>query len=289
MAPPAPTPPTIAAALQRLESRLRAAGVATPSADAGWLLEAVTGLSPSQQRLAGTTQLTKRAQRQLERFARRRERREPLQLILGSCEFYGLTLRVRAGVLVPRPETEALVEHALTDAPRRAPIGILDVGCGSGAVALALARERPQARVSASDIDPRALRLARHNASALGLRLRCYRSDLLGAPHLRRVAATTQLLVANLPYLPDSDRASLPPELSWDGDTPLFGGPDGLRLARRLRAQAWRALPPGAVTWWELDPRNAERFALEARRSGWREVRLAADLTGRRRFVRSRR
>ena len=270
----------------RAEQRLREAGVATPGIDAGWLLEAVTGIPPSLQSLRGDTRLEVAARRRLERLLRRRERREPLQLVLGETEFYGLRLRLRAGVLVPRPETEALVEHALRDLPSDAAARVLDLGCGSGAVALAIASARPLARVDASDIDPAAVALTRRNASALGLELRVHRADLLDHPRLRASARDATLLLANLPYLPESDRGTLAPELAWDADAALFAGPDGLRVARRARAQAWRALRPGAVTWWELDPRNAERFAREAAAIGWREVRVAADLSGRRRFVR---
>lgn len=288
MAPPAPTPrfDTVAAALRHVEARLRAAGVATPASDARWLIEAVTGLAPSLQALRGHTPLGPAERRRLARLTARRARREPLQLVLGAAEFHGLTLRVRRGVLVPRPETEALVEHVLGDVPADAAWRLLDVGCGSGAVALALARRRPRCEVIASDVDPAAVRLARANARALALPLRVHRADLLDAPRLRAAARRAHVLVANLPYLPDGDRGSVPEELAWDGDLALFAGPDGLRLARRLRAQAWRSLPRGAIAWWELDPRNAVAFADEARRTGWREVRLAADLTGRRRFVR---
>lgn len=291
-APPAVRAPRVgdadrlASVRARAERRLLEAGVATPSADAGWLLEAVTGIAPSLQPLRGDTRLDAAARRRLERLLRRRERREPLQLVLGETDFYGLRLRLRAGVLVPRPETEALVELALAEIRADADVGVLDLGCGSGAVALAIASARPRARVEASDVDPRAVALTRRNAAALGLDLRVHRADLLDHPRLRASAHDAALLVANLPYLPDSDRGTLPPELAWDADAALFAGPDGLRVARRARAQVWRALRRGAVTWWELDPRNAERFAREAAAIGWHQVRVAADLTGRRRFVR---
>lgn len=279
-------PSSLAAVLARAEARLRAAGVPTPAVDAARLLEAACGVPPSLQGLRATQRLGADQRRRLERWLRRRERREPLQLVLGETSFYGLTLRVRPGVLVPRPETEALVAHALGDVATTGSPTLLDLGCGSGAVALALAHARPAARVLASDVDPRAVALTRRNAHALGLPLEVVRADLLDHPRLRRGAATAALLVANLPYLPDSDRGALQAELDWDGERALFGGGDGLALARRARGQAWRALAPGAVSWWELDPRNAERFAREAAATGWREVRLAADLTGRRRFVR---
>ena len=268
------------------EAKLAAAGVHAAAAEAAWLLEAVTGLSPAQQRLQPGTPLSASQRRRLARVLARRCGREPLQLVLGATEFYGLRLSVRPGVLVPRPETEALVEHALADLPGDRPTTVIDVGTGSGAVALALAAERPLARVLASDLDPAAVALARRNARSLDLALTVCRADLLEHPRLRAAARSADVLVANLPYLPAADRGSLPPELAWESGAALFAGREGLTVARRLRAQAWRALRPGAVAWWELDARNAERFAREALAVGWPEARLAADLVGRRRFVR---
>jgi release factor glutamine methyltransferase len=277
---------TLGAASRHAEAGLATAGVRAAAAEASWLLEAVTGLSPARQRLHPETPLSTSQRRRLARMLERRCGREPLQLVLGASEFYGLRLSVRRGVLVPRPETEALVEHALADLPRERPTTVIDVGTGVGAVALALAAQRPLARVLASDLDPAAVALARRNARALGLELTVCHADLLEHPRLRAAARRADLLVANLPYLPEADRGTLPPELAWESGAALFAGRDGLSVARRLRAQAWRALRPAAVAWWELDPRNAERFAREALAVGWPEARLAADLVGRRRFVR---
>ncbi|TVR87104.1 MAG: peptide chain release factor N(5)-glutamine methyltransferase [Trueperaceae bacterium] len=274
------------AAWRQARSRLAAAGVDSAAAEASWLLEAVTGLAPARQRLHPDTPLSTSQRRRLARALERRCAREPLQMVLGETEFYGLRLSVRPGVLVPRPETELLVEHALADLSEARPTTVIDVGTGGGAVALALAARRPLARIVASDVDPAALALARRNARALGLALTLCRADLLQHPRLCAAARSADLLVANLPYLPESDRGTLPPELAWESGAALFAGREGLSVARRLRAQAWRALRPGAVAWWELDARNAERFAREALAVGWPQAGLAADLVGRRRFVR---
>ena len=277
---------TLGAAWRQARSRLAAAGVGAAAAEASWLLEAVTGLAPARQRLHPDTPLSTSQRRRLARVLERRCAREPLQVVLGVTEFHGLRLSVRPGVLVPRPETEALVEHALADLSEARPTTVIDVGTGGGAVALALAARRPLARIVASDVDPAALALARRNARALGLAITVCRADLLEHPRLRAAARRADLLVANLPYLPESDRGTLPPELAWESDAALFAGREGLSVARRLRAQAWKALRPGAVVWWELDARNAERFAREALAVGWPQAGLAADLVGRRRFVR---
>ena len=276
----------LAAERRRAVARLAQAGVQAPEREAAWLFEAVTGLDPARQRLHPDALLTPAQRRRLRRLLARRCAREPLQLVLRGAEFHGLRLRVRRGVLLPRPETEALVELVLADLDAARPSVVLDVGTGTGALALALAAARPRADVLASDVDPAAVALTRRNARALGLRVGVCRADLLDHPRLRAAARRADVLVANLPYLPDADRGTLPPELAWESPAALFAGRDGLALARRLRAQAWRALPPGAVAWWELDPRNAATFMREARALGWSQARLAADLVGRRRFVR---
>jgi release factor glutamine methyltransferase len=199
-------------------------------------------------------------------------------------------VQVRPGVLVPRPETEGLVERALASlrdvvAPR-----VHDVGTGSGAAALAFAASRPDARVTASDVDPTAVMVARANATALGLDVTVWTSDLLAAPEVRRAASEAHALVANLPYLPESDRGRLPPEVAFDPPEALFGGEDGLAVARRLASEAVALLRPGAMVWFELDPRNAERFAEELEFDDrWRELRVEADLNGRWRYVLARR
>jgi release factor glutamine methyltransferase len=292
--PPAPQPArrrrgtavvTLGTAFEDAAARLRHAGVTSPDADAAWLIEAVTGLAPSAQRLRARDPLAATAGRRLQRLLTRRAAREPLQLVLRETCFYGLRLVLRPGVLVPRPETEALVAWALTDLPAR-PSTVIDVGCGSGAAAFAVAAERPQARVLAGDVEPAAVALTRYNARALGLRVAAVRSDLLTHPRLAATARRGALLLANLPYLPASDRGTMSPELEWEPPGALFAGADGLREARRLRAQAWRLLPPGSPVWCELDPRNAAAFARESRATGWRDARLAPDLAGRRRFVR---
>ena len=288
--PGASVPHDVASATRTVRARLAAAGIEAIDAEAAWLLEAATGLTRAEQVLDSDRELGVDERARLEGWLVRREAREPLQLVLGVAPFYGLEVQVRPGVLVPRPETELLVERALDAlrdvvAPR-----VHDVGTGSGAAALAIAASRPDARVTASDIDPTAVMVARANATALGLDVTVWRSDLLGAPEVRRAAAEAHALIANLPYLPESDRGRLPPEVAFDPPEALFGGEDGLDLARRLAAQAVALLRPGAMVWFELDPRNAERFAEELEGDDrWRELRVEADLNGRWRYVLARR
>ena len=216
----------------------------------------------------------------------RRVMREPLQHIIGTAPFYGLVLAVSSTVLIPRPETERLVELVLANLPT-GPVTVLDVGTGSGAIALALKAERPAAEVWATDVEPDALAVAQANAEGLGLDVEFRLSDLLADAEVAAVAARCSALVANLPYLPDADSVAMQPEALRDPPQALFGGVDGLDVAERLRGQAAALLPRGALLALELDPRNAPTMV--GRLRGWSSAWLEADLTGRVRFVLARR
>nr|WP_183987944.1 peptide chain release factor N(5)-glutamine methyltransferase [Deinobacterium chartae] len=265
------------AALEELEGRFARAGIDSPRADAEWLLAHVLDLPRSRLVLERRRPLSPQEARRLEALACRREAREPLQLLLGSAEFYGLSLEVRPGVLVPRPETERLVELALARLPRGARVA--DVGTGSGAVALALKAERPDLRVSATDLDAAALDLASANARRLHLEVQFLHGDLLAG-----IAGPLEAVVSNPPYLPASDRSGRPPELGHEPDRALYSGSDGLELSRRLLTEARAALVPGGFVALELDPRNVRALEAEAARSDW-ETRVEADLTGQERFL----
>lgn len=172
---------------------------------------------------------------------RRRARREPVQYILGHCEFWSLPLRVTADVLIPRADTEVLVEEALRHA--RPGASLLDVGTGSGAIALALASELPECRVTGLDRSVAALKVADENCRALGLaeRVSLVEGNLFALPEGR-----WQLIVANPPYVPIRDLAGLMPEVG--GHEPhlaLAGGDDGLDCYRALARQASNLLVDG--------------------------------------------
>jgi release factor glutamine methyltransferase len=267
-------------------ARLARAGVASPEAEAWQLIEEATG-SGRGRLLMEPHELTPDQQRLLGAWLARRELREPLQRIIGKAYFYGLALRIEPGVLIPRPETERLVELTLESlkgvpAPR-----VLDVGCGSGAIALALKNERPDARLMASDVTPAALEVSASNAAALGLELELARSDLLAAEQAREFAASAHALVSNPPYLPAGDRAFAQPEVRWDPEDSLYAGDDGLGVFRSLLRQAEAVCRPGTLLFVELDPRNVDAAAALA--SGWSERAVHDDLAGRRRFLELRR
>ena len=271
---------------RRIAARLRAAGVESAEAEAWTLLSAATGSSRSEL-VVDATPLAAPAVERLERWVARREAREPLQHVLGTAPFGELELAVGPGVLVPRPETEVLVEQVLA---RLETVGVrrprvLDVGTGSGAIALAIKRARPDAEVLATEVSPGAAAWARRNARGLGIAVPVIESDLLDEPVVAAFAGTVDALVANPPYLPEGDADALAPEVHADPPEALFGGPEGLGVARRLTAQARSRLPRGALLALELDPRNAATMRAELQAAGWQATELAADLAGRTRFV----
>ena len=164
---------------------------------------------------------------------KRRLAGEPSAYLVGEKEFWSLPLSVTPGVLIPRPDTETLIHVCLDLAPRSAPIRIVDVGTGSGAIAIALANELPAATIVATDISGQALAVAADNARRHGVadRIQFLIGDLTDA---LPVAAQFHLLVANLPYIPTGDLAALSAEVRHEPTAALDGGPDGLDLVRRL-------------------------------------------------------
>ena len=266
--------------LEELIARFTRAGIPNPKVDAEWLLEDTLGWSRTRRVLEAEFLLKPKDLEQLESWALRRESREPLQWILGSTEFYGLNIHVRSGVLIPRPETERLVELALgrlrvmPGSPR-----VLDLGCGTGAIALCIKSELPRARVLASDINPEAVQLALENASRLGLEVEVIETNLFDG-----IEGRFDLIVSNPPYLPEFDAATLEPEVQREPANALFSGADGLDLARMLVRTARERLGLNGWLLLELDPRNAPVMRQELEDFGWR-ARLEADLIGRERFV----
>ncbi len=217
----------------------------------------------------------------------RRLRREPSAYIMGTKQWLDLDVAVNRNVLIPRPETESLIGLAVADAtPLFAAHGgartIADVGTGSGAIACAIARAFPKARVSATDTESGALRVARRNAERLaGGRIEFIQCDLL-PPETR-----ADLIVANLPYIPTAELAELEPELAYEPRSALDGGVDGMAAINLLLERLEGALWPGGVAWLECHYDQAARIAARAR-ALIRDCRTSihADLAGISRFVR---
>jgi release factor glutamine methyltransferase len=204
----------------------------------------------------------------------RRAAREPVAYITGHREFWGLDFEVTPDVLIPRPETELVVEAALALRERMRRGRILDVGTGSGCLAVALAAELPGARVAASDTSRAALALARRNAERHGVAARV---SFLLADLLTGIRGPVDLLVSNPPYIPRD--ADLPPEVAkFEPSAALFAGPDGLDALRRLIADAPPVLAPGGTFIVEFGFGQADSVRSMAHAAGWRHVEVRSDL-----------
>jgi release factor glutamine methyltransferase len=254
-------PVTIAQALRWASQRLATGGSSTPRLDAEVLLRSVLGLD----RTALFLRLNEPvAPEDLARFVALVERRlagEPIAYITGEREFMGLPFAVGPGVLVPRPETELLVEWALQWLTCRAGATVIDVGTGSGAIALSLAYHLPKPltwRIAGSDISRAALCFARHNRSRLGLEREVH---LVCGDLVTWCRGPVDLILANLPYLRPHQVANNP-ELAAEPRLALEAGPDGLDLYRRLVADLPRVLAPGGAVAIEIDPAQAETAPL---------------------------
>jgi len=206
---------------------------------------------------------------------------EPVAYLLGHKEFWSLDLLVDARVLIPRPDSETLVEEAL-DRVAAAGARIADVGTGSGALALALAKERPEAQVFATDISPDALAVAGANAERLGLNVTFLQGDLI-APLLTE--GRFDLIVANLPYIPSADIDGLAADVRSEPHLALDGGTDGLALIRKLVAGAPAVLQPGGCLALEIGAGQADAVMEILGAAGFGGVRCRRDLAGIERVV----
>jgi release factor glutamine methyltransferase len=207
----------------------------------------------------------------------RRLRHEPVQYITGQQEFYGLTLKVTPAVLIPRPETEHLVEAVLKLLPPNTPLKIADIGTGTGAIAIALAAHLPEAAITALDISTEALEVARSNAREHNItgRIRFLQSDLLSA--LDHEAETFDAIVSNPPYVAEIDRSTLHPQVrDHEPATALFGGKTGLDIYRRLVPQAYIALRPNGLFAVEIGQDQQE--AVAALLKTWHNLSFINDL-----------
>ena len=215
---------------------------------------------------------------------RRRAEGEPLQYLLGSWDFFGRAFRTDPRALIPRPETEVLVEIALKviRADPSSRTRLLDVGTGSGVLAITFALECPNLQIVGSDVSPLALNLARENAERQGLnrRIEWVESDLLNS-----VAGSFDFLVANLPYIPTAELPKLAPEVKRDPRLALDGGPDGLVVIRRLLQEAPKVLRDGAFVVLEVGFDQAGRVADLFTAQKFRDISVENDYQGVRRFV----
>lgn len=269
---------SLAEARRRAAALLAESGIEEASLDARLLVEHATGTDPA---LPGAAALRPVEEPQAQRLAgliERRLAREPVCRILGRAEFHGLPLVLNAACLIPRSDTEALVEAALDLLPADRPAAVLDLGTGPGTVLLAILGERPLARGTGIDIAADALDAARANAGAAGLAARAaFRQGTWTAG----LDGTFDLIVSNPPYIPSAECARLSPEVArHDPRVALDGGPDGLDAYRAIFADAPRLLAPGGAVAVEIGIGQAGDAARLARAAGLVLKRLRSDLAG---------
>jgi release factor glutamine methyltransferase len=267
--------------VRRTADALAADDILTARLDAELIVAHVLGASRAALAVERNRVLTPAEREKIALLAARRAAREPLQYVLGEWGFRRLTLTVDGRALIPRPETEILVERCLgllegLDAPR-----VLDVGTGSGAIALAIADEHPDARVTGIDVSPEALSLARENAARTGIEIELLQVDMLsGLP-----GSQWDLVVSNPPYVRHEEAHGLAPEVvEWEPHVALF---DGGHTEVLVRAAAEVLRPGGAIVLESYDERAGAVAELLAR-AGFAEVVVTRDLAGRDRVVEGR-
>ena len=264
-------------------------GVESPRLNAEHLIAHALGKKRLDLYLEFDRPLGERELEPLRELVRRRATGVPLQHLLGTVEFHGREFLSDARALIPRPETELLMELVLRE-PLPANPRVLDVGTGSGVIALTLAAELPGAQVEAVDLSPEALSLARENAERLGLseRVRFFQSDLLSGAE-----GAYDLIVANLPYIAGGEIASLSREVQYDPRLALDGGPVGSEIIERLIAQireggrlsSGQSGNLGGLLVMEIGHDQSASLAAELERQNYRDIRPVADYQGALRFL----
>jgi release factor glutamine methyltransferase len=207
----------------------------------------------------------------------RRKHGEPIQYITSETEFYGLSFRVTPDVLIPRPETEHLVEKVIELAACFQSPRIVDIGTGSGAIAIAIGHHLPNADIAAVDLSAPALAIARENAIRYAVTIRFLQGDLLTPVANEQF----EIVVSNPPYVPETDRPTLSVEVrDHEPSLGLFAGPDGLDIYRRLIPQAFAALVPGGYIVLEIGYNQSQPIASQLSASGFVKIEFVPDLQG---------
>ena len=274
---------TVLDVLQSTTAYFKKRRIDSPRLNAEHLLAHVLGRKRIELYLEFERELSESELAPLRELVRRRGEGEPLQHLLGTVEFCGHTFLCDKRAMVPRPETEQLVEVLIADCGLRiACWKILDVGTGSGVIALTLAKEFPEAKISGIDISEDALALARENASRLnfGERVQFLKSNLL-----ENAEGTFDLIVANLPYIAAQDRHTLSREVLHDPEVALFAGGQGDELVRELIGQAPARLRPGGMLALEIGLGQSEALLSILAEKNYRDICLKNDYSGVTRFL----
>lgn len=270
---------TLMSLVQKSGHYLQQHGIANGRREAEWIFAEALRLTRLELYTRFDMPLDQAEVARLRALVMRRGAREPLAYVLGNQPFRGLTLRVGPGVLVPRPETEELIDLVLAALPAGAQ-RVLDIGTGSGAIALALKQARPALEIEAVDLSEAALTFACANAEAAGLEVHFRCADLAAGATPPYAA-----VVANLPYIGEHERADCDPELTHEPREALFAGDDGLREITRLLADTARLLASDGTLWLEHGWKQGPAITARAASYGL-TCAILTDLAGRDRFAR---
>jgi len=292
--PGAPSGDSLGETLAAAQGRLAAAGVETPRLDARLLAAEVLGWDQAKVIAENGYRLNTEQRRRLDALITRREAREPVAILTGHCEFWSLDFTVTGDVLIPRPDSETLIEAALTameekseDGNKDGALEILDLGTGSGCLLLALLSEWPGARGLGVDVSEAALAVAKGNATALDLNGRAdFKLSDWDAAVPKGVAGRFDIIVANPPYIAESEFASLEPEVArFEPRLALSGGADGLDCYRLLAPRLGALLAVGGRAFVEIGASQADAASGLFAAGGLNVRRVHKDLAGRSRVV----
>jgi release factor glutamine methyltransferase len=246
---------TLGSLMAEARRRLDAAGIEAAEREARWLIEHALGQRSSIHLVDGARPVGPREAARVEEYVNRRAAREPLQYILGTQEFCGLDFEVDPAVLIPRPETELLVQEVIRRLPRGVRPTVVDVGTGSGCIAVALARAAPDARILATDLSSRALATAKRNARRHGVEtaISWLEGDLLAPLAGACCDGAVNAIIANPPYIRESEWSALQPEVSqYEPRLALVAGERGTEVHERLLDEAVWYLAPGGLLAMEV-------------------------------------
>lgn len=275
--------------LASMTSRLEEVGIDSARREAEWLMMHVVGRTRISLITDPDSLLKPEHVDQLEGLLTRRLRREPIQYVLAEADFFGRTFQVTPAVLIPRPETEELVERVLGLGDEAMDGGVLDLGTGSGCIPITLSCERPGLPCMGVDLSADALEVAKANAARLDASVTWLEADMADPNLAALVGGRMSVVVSNPPYVPETEVNSLEPEVrDHEPHMALFSEGDALHFYRVIVEQAPRILLPGGWVLVEIHADGGRAVCTLFEEAGWHEVTLHADLAGRDRIVQAR-
>jgi release factor glutamine methyltransferase len=272
--------------LQHIHSELKGIYPESEIQSIGYLLlEKLTGFSRTEILLNKNTQISREAAKQLDGFLKKLKNYEPVQYVLESTEFYGLSFKVNQSVLIPRPETEELVEWICLENDRSKPVKMLDIGTGSGCIAISLKKNFPLGEVDAFDISPEALDVAGENAKLNQVNVNFREIDIFNPPAFNK---KWDLIVSNPPYVPESEKSEMHRNVTdYEPSLALFvPDDDPLRFYRTIANFARKNLTIGGKLYFEIHYQSGNEMLDLLAQCGFRQLTLKKDISGKDRMIR---